>query len=56
MTDPNPTSCIDCIHALLRGAELCSNPAVATLDDEQRRQYDDPMQPCPCFEAKAVGA
>lgn len=50
--EPSQTHCIDCRFAVLRGAELCTNPAVIALDDEQRAQYDDAEQPCPCFEAK----
>lgn len=53
MDAPNPTHCIDCRHAVFAEG-LCANPAVAGLDDLERAIYDDPHQPCPCFEAKEV--
>jgi hypothetical protein len=55
MTDHNPTHCIDCLNAIyIDGDFFCASPAVLTLSDEQRAQYDDPEQACPVFEGKVV--
>ena len=56
MTDSNPTHCIDCrwsVFVFGLGA-CCTSPGVESLGEDERRLYDDPLQPCPLFEAKPI--